>query len=121
MQKGSPKKKFCCGDGDGVNPVGCGDNRCSTSGFACSETPVPPTCCGDEVCEGTENGSNCEIDCGGSTPFCGDGVCNPGEDCNSCEADCDGRSTGKPTLRFCCGDGVQQSSEGDGSVCDGNY
>ena len=46
-------------------------------------------------------------------------VCDPGEDCNSCASDCDGKSNGKPSGRFCCGDGVPDPAEGDGSICDG--
>ena len=52
---------------------------------------------------------------------CGDGVCDPGEDCNSCASDCEGKSNGKPSGRFCCGDGTAQSAEGSGSICDGNF
>ena len=55
------------------------------------------------------------------TPLCcGDGICDAYEDCVSCESDCDGRATGRPRLRFCCGDGITQPAEGDGAVCDGN-
>ena len=49
-----------------------------------------------------------------------DGVCELGEDCNSCASDCDGKSNGKPSGRFCCGDGVTDPAE-DGSICDGNF
>jgi hypothetical protein len=39
--------------------------------------------------------------------FCGNGVCNAGdgEDCVSCPQDCNGVQDGKPSARFCCGDG----------------
>ena len=50
-----------------------------------------------------------------------DGVCESGEDCNGCASDCDGKSNGRPSGRFCCGDGTAQSAEGDGSICDGNF
>ena len=50
-----------------------------------------------------------------------DGVCELGEDCNSCASDCDGKSNGKPSGRFCCGDGITQSAEGDGLICDTNF
>ena len=45
-------------------------------------------CCGDGVCEGKEDNSNCEIDCG-STPSCDDieTNCNDGVD-----NDCDGKT-----------------------------
>lgn len=50
-----------------------------------------------------------------------DGQCESGEDCNDCTSDCAGKSSGKPSGRYCCGDGIQQPAEGDGSICDGNY
>jgi lysyl endopeptidase len=49
-----------------------------------------------------------------------DGVCESGEDCTNC-GDCEGRTGGKPSNRYCCGDGTAQSAEGNGSICDGNY
>ena len=38
---------------------------------------------------------------------CGNGVCEAGngENCVNCEADCAGRQGGKPSSRYCCGDG----------------
>ena len=49
-------------------------------------------------------------DCVGGTSsgaVCGNGVCEAGngEDCVSCAADCNGKTGGKPSNRFCCGDG----------------
>jgi len=35
-QSGNPGNRFCCGDGDGENPVDCSDGRCSTGGNTCS-------------------------------------------------------------------------------------
>jgi len=70
-------QRFCCGDGDGVNPVGCGDSRCSSSGYDCEDV------CGDGVCQ----------------PYIG-------EDCLSCPADCRGSQTGPVSQRYCCGDGA---------------
>lgn len=57
---------------------------------------------------------------GGGGGDCGNGVCDPGEDCNTC-SDCAGVTNGKPASRFCCGNGVQEGPEGDGSICDGNF
>ncbi len=48
------------------------------------------------------------------------GICDIGEDCGTCSADCAGRTNGKPSRRYCCGDGTQQSSE-TASICDGNF
>jgi len=36
VQSGNPNNRFCCGDGDGQNPVGCSDSRCTSSGFQCT-------------------------------------------------------------------------------------
>jgi len=52
---------------------------------------------------------------------CGNGVCNAGEDCTSCSSDCAGQTGGKPSNRYCCGNGVAESAEGNGSICDDNY
>ncbi|HUU85583.1 MAG TPA: hypothetical protein VM243_18945 [Phycisphaerae bacterium] len=175
-QGGAVKKQFCCGDGDGVNPIGCDDSRCTSEGFACSSDPAPTYCCGDGFCEGAEDGFNCAIDCG-APPVCGDTNCDPGEDqcnclgdcgtppgtetvcddgidndcdgpadcadadctgdpacplcdndgvcetdedCVTCPNDCDGRLDGPAKKQFCCGNGVLEGPEGDGSICDGN-
>ncbi len=176
-QGGKPANRFCCGDGDGQNPVGCSDSRCSSGGFMCTTVPAAPSCCGDTICEGTEDSNNCAVDCG-PAPFCGDGICDPnedecncatdcgappstetsctngvdddcdndvdcddadcasdpicqsacdndgicesGEDCMNCANDCEGKLNGNPGNRFCCGNGVLEGPEGNGSVCDGN-
>jgi hypothetical protein len=47
------------------------------------------------------------------------GVCESGEDCETC-GDCAGNGTGKPSTRFCCGNGELEGAEGDGAICDGN-
>jgi hypothetical protein len=47
------------------------------------------------------------------------GVCETGEDCDSCD-DCAGKSNGPPSGRYCCGNGVDEPAEGDGTICDGN-
>ena len=80
----------------------------------------------DNDCDGqTDCGdSDCGLDpaCATPMPSCdNDGICDPGEDCSTCPNDCEGNPKGKPSGRFCCGDGVLQSAEGDGSICDGNF
>jgi hypothetical protein len=42
---------------------------------------------------------------------CGDGYCDPsvGEDCLSCPSDCNGKQGGKPSSRYCCGDGAGEN------------
>jgi len=53
--------------------------------------------------------------------LCGDGTCDWCEDCKNCSFDCKGQLNGKPGNRYCCGDGIQQSSEGNGMICNGNF
>ena len=107
VQGGKPSKRFCCGDGDGNNPVGCGDLRCSADGNSCLTEPAVSSCCGDYICEGDENSYSCEIDCG-SPPACGDGNCDPDEDECSCPADC-GSAPANETL---CADGEDNDCDG---------
>ncbi len=67
QQSGKPANRFCCGFG-GDGPVGCSDSACTTGGYMCTEDPVGgggSTCCGDQVCEGPEDSSNCPLDCAG--------------------------------------------------------
>jgi len=52
--------RYCCGDGDGDEPVDCSDSRCRSNGFACTDVL---SCCGDAVCDGLENGGACAVDC----------------------------------------------------------
>ncbi len=64
LQSGKPSKRYCCGDGDGINPVGCGDARCTASGNTCQVPATLVYCCGNGVCQNGETGTNCGIDCG---------------------------------------------------------
>jgi hypothetical protein len=87
-------------DNDCDNLTDCSDPDCA-SDPAC-------ICNNDGVCESGEDCNNCPGDCiSGSGTGCGDGVCDPGagENCVSCPADCAGKQSGKPSGRFCCGDG----------------
>ena len=105
-QNQRPSGRFCCGDGDGENPVDCGDSRCTSGNWECTDVPSESGtsfCCGDTMCEGDEDSSNCETDCG-APPTCGDGTCDPGEDQCNCAVDCPGTC---PT----CGDGSCASGE----------
>jgi glucose/arabinose dehydrogenase len=110
LQSGKRSARFCCGDGDGINPVSCGDARCSTDAWMCLDAPATPTCCGDSICEGGELASGCEVDCG-PPPFCGDGVCNGTESECSCGADC-GVAPASETPGATCTDGVDQDCDG---------
>lgn len=109
-QKGKPSGRFCCGDGDGENPVPCGDGRCTSNGFRCSLTPSAPYCCGDGLCGGQENGFDCEIDCG-PPPFCGDGSCDAGENRCTCSADC-GAPPASEASAGLCADGIDNDCDG---------
>jgi polyhydroxybutyrate depolymerase len=116
--------------GDPACPT-CGDDTCDPGEDQCNcpaDCGTPPsteTVCDDgddEDCDGFTDcdDSDCDTD-----PICindcGNGVCDPGEDCNSCSTDCAGVQTGKPSGRYCCGNGTAEPAEGDGSICDGNY
>jgi len=113
---GKPSSRFCCGDGDGPNPVSCGDTRCTSSGFECTGVPAPASCCGDGACDGSESGSSCSLDCG-APPSCGDGVCDTSESPCSCSLDCGA----PPTTEFLlCTDGVDNDCDGLFDCSDGD-
>ncbi len=107
-QTGKPSERYCCGHGGGYNPVGCDDARCSDGEFECTDQPVTASCCGDGLCEGGEDGFNCEVDCG-PPPFCGDGLCNADEDSCNCRVDC-----GPPAVSEAhCANGVDDDCDAD--------
>ena len=116
-QGGKPSNRFCCGDGDGQNPILCSDGDgsvCNSGGFSCTDVPVVggSYCCGDFTCEGAEDSNNCALDCG-APPFCGDGTCDPGEDECSCSADC---GTPPSSEAGFCTDGIDNDC-GGGTDC----
>ena len=93
------------------------------------ESPGGPFC-GDGICGGVNDGEDCDTcpgDCasGSSGSSCGNGICEPGlfEDCLSCSQDCNGKQNGKPSRRFCCGDGSGQNPMdcGDAICFDGGF
>jgi PKD repeat protein len=118
-------------------PTTCGTGICEASGqLECQNGTEVDTCSpGSPQTEGPQGDPTCsdglDNDCDNLTDVndsdcqavvCDDdGVCEPGEDCQNCSNDCAGQQSGKPANRFCCGDGIQQSAEGDGTICDGNY
>jgi len=109
----------------------CGDDTCDPGEDQCNcpeDCGTPPsteTSCTDEI----DNDCDTYVDCDDSDcdedPACqgcdNDGTCESGEDCNNCPNDCEGKQTGPPSGRYCCGNGIAEDAEGDGSICDGNY
>jgi len=112
-QKGASKRQYCCGDGDGVNPIGCADPRCNEEGNLCSDIPADSYCCGDFSCEAEENSFTCEVDCG-PEPVCGDGACDPGEDQCNCKPDCGT----PPESETSCTDGVDNDCDSNSDCGD---
>jgi len=113
----------------------CGDATCDT-GEACScaadcGTPAafeqPGVDCADSLdndCDGATDcdDSDCAADWACLFALCNsNGVCDSGEDCSACGTDCDSKTNGPQSGRYCCGNGIAESAEGDGSICDGNY
>jgi len=105
VQGGKPSGRFCCGDGGGQNPLPCTDALCRSAGYSCTDTATTPSCCGDAVCNGIENGFNCSVDCG-PPPYCGDGQCSSDETPCSCATDC-----GPPPAENC-SNGVDDDCDG---------
>jgi len=94
VQSGTPRSRFCCGNGGGENPVSCSNSKCTSTGFQCVTTPVlgEEYCCGDGMCTGAETCGNCPNDCPSVPEICNDGVdndCDGAVDCNdsNCTAD----------------------------------
>ncbi len=86
VQGGKPSGRYCCGDGDGSNPLPCSNSRCTASGRTCTTVPSTPTsyCCGNDTCEASENCSNCATDCAAAAETCGNQIddnCNGQIDC----------------------------------------
>ena len=115
-----------------VTPTGsgtfCGDTTCDVDEDECScpgdcgSPPDTETSCNDGFDDDCDGDIDCDDeDCLNDTacPYCGDAICAPGEDCNSCGDDCAGVTKGKPSGRYCCGNGILEGPEVDG-LCDGN-
>ena len=102
----------------GIDP--CPGQGCDEVGQVC----FPIVCDDDGVCEAGEDCYTCPGDCFmGSGALCGNGVCEAadGEDCVSCPDDCNGYVEGKPSGRYCCGDGTAKYGVtcGDSRCTDG--
>lgn len=107
-------------DGADLDGKSCGDFACSGGGaLGCNATCSGfdrtfcagcPPCDDDGACDAGEDCNGCPGDCAGGTSsgaVCGNGLCEAGngEDCASCPSDCRGVQGGKPSGRYCCGDG----------------
>jgi hypothetical protein len=97
-QTGKPNKRFCCGGGEGENPVPCTDSRCEYGSFACTSDsqPTGSFCCGLFGCERGEACGSCAVDCATGFELCDGGVdedCDGFIDCDDTEChgdpDCD--------------------------------
>lgn len=90
----------------------------------CGGGPGPEQCT-----DGVDNDGDGLVDCAdpdcSADPSCqvstcnNNGICEAGENCNNC-GDCAGVTGGRPSNRYCCGNGILESAEGNGSICDGN-
>ena len=130
-QNGKPSDRFCCGDGDGTNPVPCSDSLCSDGGVACTDTPAPTGtyCCGDLVpaCSAdAETCSNCALDCTvGTGEVCGTGIdedCDGAVDCD--DTDCSGEPACNEPPPSCVPTsskekGLKKCTDGEDNDCDG--
>ena len=101
----------CTVDADCDDRDPCTADTCSAG--ACSNDPIA-NCCGNGTCELGEDCDSCAADCISGTSSgasCGNGICEAGdgENCVTCAADCNGKQNGKPSGRFCCGDGGGES------------
>ena len=110
----------------------CGDAVCNGTETKCScpgdcgAAPTTETSCTDAADNDCDGKIDCaDSDCTGNaacTSACdGDGLCESGENCTNCPGDCKSATGGQPSKRYCCGDGIAQSAEGDGTICNGNY
>jgi len=117
VQNGKPSGRYCCGDGDGTNPLACGDPLCNAGGNTCTLNPSTPSsfCCGDDKCDVGEDCSVCTLDCTLGIEICDNGI---DDDCSGA-ADCaDIACIADPVCAACSGGGQVCSS--DAGCCSGN-
>ena len=109
-------------DGSDLGGTSCTDLSCGGGALACDTNcrfdlgacTSCLQCDFDSFCETGEDCTSCPNDCVSGMivgAVCGNGICEAGngEDCVSCPEDCNGKQNGKPSLRYCCGDGDGQN------------
>jgi len=112
--------------GDCTNDPNCQWVGSPHSG-SCQDAGTPAEICDDGLDNDADGLTDCDDPDCTNDPACStgacdnDGICESGEDCTSCANDCAGVTGGKPANRYCCGNGIAEGPEGDGSICDGNY
>jgi len=114
----------CCGDGSCDGNEGACDCRKD-----CGERDLQELI-GSSCRDGIDNDCDLLVDCNDPDCFAdggycdqgcnNNGNCDPGETCQNCSRDCSGVMKGKPSNRYCCGNGQLENAEGNGSICDGN-
>jgi hypothetical protein len=115
VMTGRPSGRYCCGS-SGTYGVTCADTRCEGDGNTCTVLPAASSCCGDYVCEGTEDVGNCAVDCGCTDPA----DCN---DSNECTVDdcvggvCENSPVADDTS---CSGGICCGGSCDAAVCSGD-
>ncbi|MEE8523783.1 MAG: hypothetical protein V3T72_07605 [Thermoanaerobaculia bacterium] len=124
----APDDPFCddglfCNGAETCDPIlGCQPGSDPCPGGTCDEVGDVCVGCGDGTCDPGEDCVTCPADCPSfPTPgaSCGNGLCEAadGEDCLTCPADCNGLQSGKPSNRFCCGNGGQNPVGCANSAC----
>jgi hypothetical protein len=98
----------CLDNCESVHPAGAAAFYAAVqcAGTAC--TGICSSVCGDNVCNGTEDTTNCKQDCG-CGGVCGDGTCNVscGENAATCAADCTLTGWTCPPQYYNAGDGCE--------------
>jgi subtilisin family serine protease len=93
-----------CDDHDACTLDNCvSPETCSAT---CNHQPILACTSGDGCCPAGCDATDTDCPQGA---VCGDGSCagrDTGEDCKTCPSDCPGKTTGKPSGRYCCGNGV---------------
>ncbi len=120
---------FCCGNAS----CEAGESSCDNCALDCGAPPsseMASLSCDDGLDNDCDGVADCldSVDCSADA-FCqeppstcnNNGVCEAGlgEDCSTCASDCAGVQNGKPSRRYCCGNGVIEGPEP--GVCNGDF